>query len=322
MTNEIVTTNTQNVAPWVGVGTQGSWNSVEQAMNECGLNFTVQKKDALFNYSDNGIEYYDKIPGAQATVRVDTNEALGCVSDTYTPIQNLEVFSMLEPFVESGGLITSGGMTEDGLCFMVLDTGKMNFGGDNYQVNIMATNSFNGKYPAAIICSPVRIICQNMYRHLMGNKDNIARCRHSLNIESKLAAIQEATKVFANFKESFGNQVEHLKQLQAAHSIDEFVEYMFPYSNDKDAELLSQRALNARDRVDERRNHYINTYYNSSTNSDFGTCFALVNAYYDYMSHSMPTTKTDENYRSRRLSNIVGGQAASLNLIQYMCESK
>lgn len=320
MTETMELTTVEPKAPWIGVGKSGTWKSIDEAMDVCGLNFEVKKYDTEFHYEDEqNMTFYTTVPGVMATVREDTHAPLGVVSPTYQVVQNNDLFSMLQPFVDAGGVVTNGGMTYDGLCFMVVNMEQANIGGDYYNINIMATNSFNGKYPAAMICSPVRIICQNMYRQLMGNSDNIARFRHSLNVEGKIAAIKAAYEMFNNYKEDFNNEINNLKQLEAKHSIEEFVEYMYPYSN---ISSDSPRYQTSTEKIDEKRSLYINKYYNSSTNSDFGTCFALVNAYYDYVSHELPVKKSEEEYAGKRLSGIVGGTSIRPNLMQFMCESK
>lgn len=319
MTNNIV--QAKPVAPWIGVGPTGSWNEVSDAMEACGLNFTVTSEDVQFSYDEpvdgSTLTYYNTVPGFKVNVRSDTHEPLGCVSDTYQLIQNEEVFSMLDPFIKAGGVVTNGGMTREGLCFMIVHMDSKNIAGDDYEINVMATNSFNGRFPASIIWSPVRIICQNMYRQLMNNTDSVARFRHSLNIAGRLGAMKSAYDMFLDLDNGFGQQIELLKNRKAKHSIDEVVEMMFPYGNvDPD----SPHYQNSIDRVDERRAYYVNRYYNSSTNSDHGTCFALVNAFYDYMSHDVPVRSTEDEYKGKRLSKIVGGKMVNPKLMSFMCE--
>ena len=160
MTNEtqIVPTVAKPVAPWIGVGESGEWNSVMDAMDACGLNFHVTDKDLQFSWDDeqddgSALTYYNTVPGYKATVRTDTHDPLGVVSNTYHIVQNEDIFSMLEPFVKMGGTITHGGMTAQGLCFMIVTMENANVAGDDYTINVMATNSFNGAFPATLICT-------------------------------------------------------------------------------------------------------------------------------------------------------------------------
>lgn len=321
MTNAIAATvDMKPKAPWIGVGEHGSWNTVEEAMEACNLNFNVSKTDLKFQYDDNSnsnLVYYGNVPGYVANVRDTDHQFMGLVSDTYTLVQNKDIFCMLEPFIEAGGKVTAGGMTQQGLCFMVVTMENANFGGDEYTVNVMATNSFNGQFPASLICSPVRIICQNMYRQLMHNSDNVARFRHSLNIGGKLDAMRAAYAVFGDYKSSFSQYIDRLKDRKAKHSMEEVVEYMYPYSSVKPD---SKHYDSSREKVDEKRALYINKYYNSPTNSDFGTCFALVNSYYDYVSHDVPVRKTELEYRDKRFSSLVGGTMVKPKILSFMSE--
>ena len=321
MTNAMATLmNDKPKAPWIGVGRNGEWSTVDEAMRVCGLDFTVETKDLKFQYEDDSnpdLVYYGNVPGLVANVRSDSHALMGCVSNTYQLVQNEEIFSMLEPFIEAGGKVTAGGVTAQGLCFMIVTMEDANFGGDAYTLNVMATNSFNGQFPASLICSPVRIICQNMYRQLMKNTDNVARFRHSLNIGGKLDAMKAAYAMVGDYKSDFGMDIEKLKDRKAKHSIEEVVEYMYPYTN---TDPNSPRYDYSRENVDEKRALYINKYYNSPTNSDFGTCFALVNSYYDYVSHDVPVRKNELEYKDQRFSKLVGGTMVKPKILSFMSE--
>ena len=94
---------------------------------------------------------------------------------------------------------------------------------------------------------------------------------------------------------------------------------MFPYSKIDES---SKRFQSSRDAVDAARNAYITNYYKSPTNNPDGSCFSLVNAYYDYTSHSVPKRSTEADYKSKRLSSTVGGTMIKPKLMQFMCMPK
>lgn len=312
--------NAKPKAPWIGIGASGEWTDVQEAMAAAGLNFAVGSRTMEYQCKadDSGsFVTYNPVPGFKANVREDTDQFLGCVSGTYQIVQNEEVFSLLEPFIQAGGKITHAGMTDQGLCFMVAEVENASIAGDSYSINVMATNSFNGAFPAAVICTPLRIICQNMYRSLMGQSDSVARYRHSLNASQRLGAMKAAYDMFTSYNGQFSENVERLKLEKAKHSIEEFVELMYPYGN---AEEGTKRFVTSRDKVDDKRMQYIEKYYYSKTNSDQGSKFALVNAYYDFISHATPERADYHAYAGKRLSNIVAGTSVSNKLMQFMCE--
>lgn len=304
-------------APWIGCGTQGKWYSVEDALEACGLYFEVESLEAQVSYDEDGRTYFSRVPGVRANVRSDSHEILGCVSSTYRLVQNREAFSCLEPFLDNNGTITCGGMTSTGLCFMIVRMEVRDAGGDDYEINLMATNSFNAKFPTSLIWAPVRIVCQNMYRSLCNSRDNVAKYRHSMNVQGKLSSLKEAYDATLSFEDKFSRDVRMLKSRKSKHSAEELAELMFPYTV---TDSSSPRYESSRDRVDENRAYFVNRYYNSPTNSDHGTCFSLVNAYYDYVSHHVSARKTEDTYRDARLSGIVAGTFVKPKIMQFMCE--
>lgn len=72
--------------------------TAKEAIVQAGLAWKVAKRDVFFRGLDDIKEYDD----AKAIVREDTEAVLGIVGKRYVPIQNEEVFSFLDSFVDSG----------------------------------------------------------------------------------------------------------------------------------------------------------------------------------------------------------------------------
>lgn len=150
MTMEIVTQpRLDREAPWIGVGVSGEWTNYRHALEDANMDFYAvgQEAKTLMNYDEsNLVAFYETVPGIQVNVREGTNKILGVVSDNYGIVQNEDAFSMLEPFLSAGGVITHAGYTEQGLYFMVLKLRETQILGDTYDVDVMCVNSFNGAY--------------------------------------------------------------------------------------------------------------------------------------------------------------------------------
>lgn len=71
--------------------------TAKEAITAAGLNWKVSKRDVFFRGMDDLKEYAD----AKAIVRDDSDKVLGIVGGRYVPIQNEEVFSFLDTFVEN-----------------------------------------------------------------------------------------------------------------------------------------------------------------------------------------------------------------------------
>lgn len=310
----------QRKAPWIGAGKSGSWDSVTDALRECGLNFHVKSLKPSIEIDERlpitEVSYIEKkdVPNTWANVRTDSNEIIGVVSDKYNIVQNKIAFSLMQPVLDAGGEITAGGMTEQGLCFMVAQCEKFMTEAGELQMNVMVTNSFNGKYPLSVILSPTRIICQNMYRGLTKNKDNVLRIMHSI---TALDRVEEAKSVMSVMNDEILRTLERIKIAngKAMGNVDlkHYLKMAFPMP--KVSEEIAQIT---REKIEEQRERFLDIYYDASDNVAFhGRCLGFLNAYYDYMSHDIPNRRYSD-WEGRRLGKIVDGSSVRFNLINAL----
>lgn len=311
----------QRKAPWIGAGKSGSWTSVMDALKDCGLDFPVTAYKPSIEISkpvpNSNIAYIDRkdVPNTWANVRTDTNEIVGVVSDRYNIVQNKIAFSLMQPVLDAGGEITAGGMTEQGLCFMVAQCGKFMTEADELRMNIMITNSFNGKYPLSIIMSPTRIICQNMYRGLTKNKDNVLRIMHGISAAERVkdakSMMNEVNHGILAVQERI--RISSMKTMSSNVELKHYLKIAFPMPKvSKEMEQV------IRERIEEQRERFLDVYYNASDNMAFhGKCLGFLNAYYDFISHDVPNRKYND-WEGRRLGKIVDGSAVRFNLINAL----
>lgn len=290
------------VAPWLGIGVQGQWDNSFDALRDSQLDFDVRQEDMYWMRDDHGIVYNEKAP-MFANVRNTDDKLLGCVTPQYRIIQNKDAFSLIDPFIQgNNGVITNVGMTEDGLVFMVarVQVERM-IGGEPYEINLMATNSFNTKYPCQIILTPIRIYCQNMYRKL--TNDRVFLAKHTTTANERLLAIAKGNIVekkvlaFSNVIESY--QGKHMSQRQ----LEALIAMLFPYPKEG-----GPREVTYRLKTDELRQRFIDQYFDAPDNRVHqDTAFGFVNAYFDYLSHRSATRETSMAWADRRLSGMISG---------------
>lgn len=308
----------QRVAPWIGIGVQGSWHDYREALHDGQLDFTVEAKDAkveiITRGSWGGAAFYETVPGVQVNVMEGSNKILGCVSKQYGIVQNADAFSLLEPFTAAGGEITNVGMTEQGLCFMVLRMRQSVILGDDWDFDVMCCNSFNGAFPCSLIVVPTRIICQNMYRKLMGNNDMLLNIRHGRFAPDRLKAANHATGQLLSFQAAFGNQLEaaNAHELGRMWVKNEMMPMLFPYPKPGGPrEQLSMA------RIDQMREEFMDVYYDAPDNRKFhGKALGFINAYYDYLSHRNPGKNMPGDWSHRRLSGLVSGDAVKAKVLK------
>lgn len=322
MANQITIANRHREAPWVGIGVKGLWTDYREALYDAQLDFTVVPKDAKVEIVDpwgtgfgTSIINYETVPGVQVNLLEGSNKILGCVSSQYGIVQNRDAFALLEPFTQAGGVITNAGMTEQGLVFMVLRMRKEVLEGDDWEFDVMCTNSFNGAFPCALMMVPTRIICQNMYRQLMGGRsDALLHVRHGRNAHDRIEAASTVTgnvlQYISAFSASLG--MARNKQLSMSKLEDDLIPMIFPYPKPG-----GQREQTSRERVDQLRQEFIDVYYDAADNRKFhGTGLGFINAYYDYLSHRNPGKVMPGSWEDRRLSGLVSGNDVKLKAIK------
>lgn len=305
-------TTTNRTAPWIGIGVSGEWKDYRDALRAASLDFDVETRPAkVETFVDPTVVMYDDIPNTRATVRLSDEKVLGAVSDKYHVVQNSAAFSLLEPFTQSGGVITNAGMTEQGLCFMVLRMRRKVLLGDDWDFDVLCTNSFNGRFPLGLIITPLRIICQNMYRGLLNKHDGLLNVRHLRYAQDKLLAAQTATAGLLMYSQLFEDSLENLRHREL-DDIDAVVEMLFPYPKPG-----GKREWGSRKRVDGMREEFMDRYWDAPDNRRFqGSMLGFVNAYYDYLSHRDPGKNMPGSWADRRFSSLVSGDAVNQKLLK------
>ena len=298
MPNAIVQGN--RVAPWLGVGVSGQWDNSADALKAASMDFTVRQEQLFWQRDAGDIVFHETAP-MFANVRNEDDRLLGCVTPQYKVIQNRDAFSLMDPFLGNGGVITNVGMTEDGLCFMVARMEVEDIGNEPYEINLMLTNSFNTKYPCQIIMTPIRIYCQNMYRKLVN--DRVFLAKHTTTANERLQAIASGNalerKVLA-----FSNVIESTQGKKMSYNqMLTLVAMLFPYPKEG-----GPREVAYRQKTDDLRERFVDQYFDAPDNKAHqGTAFGFINAYYDYLSHRSCTRDMGGAWADRRLSGLVSG---------------
>jgi phage/plasmid-like protein (TIGR03299 family) len=295
-------------APWIGIGTEGEWTSPWEALQEADLNYSVEQVDA---FDDRGT----RIPGVVVNRREDTGEILGHVTDRYGVIQNLDAFSLLDPFSEAGGIIEHAGMDSNGMVFMVMRMPGQSFGfdGDSFDLYVCAMNSFNGSFPLAVFVSPLRVYCQNMFRKLVNGNDNVLRIKHGTFANDRIESARDATAMLLEYNDSFVNELDKMAmEKRSWKDVDDWIAKLFP---EVPVDDLHPRAAASNARIAEMRTVFLNEFYQAEDNLNYlGTKLGIINAYYDWLSHGLPS-RARTGYEERRFDNMMLGKAVDAKLI-------
>lgn len=296
------------IMPWLGMGTSGEWDNVGEALHMGGLDYDVEQVDA---WDDKGV----RVPGILVNRNRETGAIMGVTSDQYGVVQNEDAFSLLDPFCTAGGIIEHAGMTLNGMCFMVMRMPSMAFGfkGDEFELYVCAMNSFNTRFPLALIITPIRVYCQNMFRKLMERGDTVLLIKHGRFAEERILSASKASSLLMDYQHDFETQLDVDYNLPADSSkLDEFVERMLPLvpvTPDR------PRAKFSNERIEAQRREFVNDYYYTSDNLKYeGTKLGILNAYYDWVTHHVPI-RASAQFEDVRFSGLLNGTAVNRKLI-------
>ncbi len=186
-----------------------------EAIIHAGLNYEVEKRP-LFTYdtvnnnqninrNQNSSKQNSKteliipeieVPGFYATIRSDTEQALGVVGNDYEVVQNVNAFSFFDTILGSRkGILyeTAGALGKGERIFITAKLpGYIKVGRDDLIGQyLFLTTSHDGLGSITIAFTPVRVVCQNSLNAALKNSSNSVKIRHTASAAEKLKGAQE-----------------------------------------------------------------------------------------------------------------------------------
>lgn len=269
---------------WTNIGTDVMATSVEEALKQSNLNYNVVKHPVYAKVGDSDIV----LPNCVATVREDTNEVFGIVSDRYEICQNEEAFN----FVDSMDInIVKAGQTHTGMIYLIGKLPDVTVLRDTFTPYLIFQNGHNGFYTVKTTICPLRIVCQNQFNIAFKQSPNTISIQHSKQYAKKLAEAEKVIKSAVEYMGNFNDTAEELAMLKIGDdsNVHEIINAFFTLDDD-----LSDRQCKA---VMEKREQLF-TAYKADDNANFvGTAWGLINGFSDYITHkeTKNTKNKDEN---------------------------
>lgn len=194
---------------------------VKEALEACHANYDVKLtpvvalSDALVAAMDNG-DFINAamlrellVDNTKATIRTDTNESLGIVSDKYGVVPNSTAFEFVDkfcsgeltdrehtPVIETCGVLGHGErvfITAKMPNKIVLDAKR----DDLVEMYVVFTTSHDGTGAVRCVCTPIRVVCNNTLQ--LALKENIGRLsfRHSSKVLNRMDLLNKENAEFA-----------------------------------------------------------------------------------------------------------------------------
>lgn len=260
----------ERTTTWSGVGTDVSEKtSVDEILQKAGLDYTVTKEPV---YLRDGI----LVPSRIATIKSETREPIGLVSDRYEIYQNSDAFKFLEEIPDIQ--FVRAGETYNGMVYIIGKLPTLKVLDDEFTPYVIFQTSHNGWFSLRATICPLRIVCQNQFAMSFKNMTNTISIQHSKRLEGRIMEAQQLLKDTAIYMQGFTNTAEELALLKITDT---------DRSKICDAFFESAKAITERQKSSfEEKKSRFNLCYNDDDNGNFrGTAWGLVNALTDYETH-------------------------------------
>ena len=267
-----------------------------EAIEAAGLNWQVAK---LPIFLGDGQEIKDQY----ATVRLDTNQALGVVGSKYTVLQNKDAFSFFDGVVsvkeamyETAGALGSG----ERIWLLAKLPGYIRTVGDDItEKYLLLTNTHDGSGSVQVMMTPIRVVCQNTLNIGMATGTNKSKIRHTFNMGSK---VEEVRKTLGLINVQFNVFEEATRKLAAVDLTNEALQaYIKKCGLIPSGEETSTRAKNIMEEVSARWVSGLGATLPGAK----GTAWGAFNAVVEYVDYK----RGGENAEKRANSLLFGSGA-------------
>ena len=313
MSHEIAVTETgeammayQGEMPWHKLGTSMENADVADALAAANLNWKVLLRPTYFRQGKSLV----KIPQCQAVVRDTDQQLLATVGSDYSPLQNAEAFSVLQPACERHGVTieSAGALGVGDRVWMLARLPEQTevVQGDALRGYFLVMSGHNGWTSWTARPTPVRVVCNNTLAvALEGNKESF-KLRH---VASETAKIDQMTKMITRIIEQLVHSTKAFGKLAARHMTpDELFLYVSQVLNIDNVDASQVQPVSAR-----RRETIIDlAAHGKGVQFAPGTAWTAYNAVTEYTDHVRPAEAHNPRTITQANQSAVFGSNAKL----------
>lgn len=288
-------------ATWSSIGTDVSGTTtVDEILKAANLDYTVVKEPV---YLHDGI----LVPSRIATLKQETREPIGLVSERYEVYQNADAFRFLEEIPNIK--FVKAGETYNGMVYIIGELPSLTILNDTFTPYVIFQTSHNGWFSLRATICPLRIVCQNQFAMSFKDMQNTISIRHSSRIDSCIAEAQQLLKDTAIYMQGFTNTAEELALLKVNDAdrnriVDAFFESTKAITDRQKDALAEKKAR-------------LNMCYTDDDNANFtGTAWGIVNAFTDYETHR--ERKVSERTAETTFTQVTFDPAALTRLLSII----
>lgn len=212
------------------------------------------------------------VSGRKATMRMDTNKALGIVSDQYGVVQNSDAFKFIDtlctggentPVIECAGVLGHGERVFITAKFpeqIILD----NKSDDRVDMYVVFTTSHDGTGAVNCMVTPTRVVCNNTLNYAMTHNAGKISLRHTSGINGRLDLSNKENaefayrtlKMFDVYKNSLEQSFQHLRNINLSEKeLDDILAQVL--LSDSNIKLYRESGINHPDITSRGRNQFL-----------------------------------------------------------------
>lgn len=278
---------------WDGVGRSVNTKSMVDTLQQAGLDYDVALKPITLQ---DGTPIADRF----ATVRSD-GHVYDVVSSKYNIVQNRDAFEFVNYMSDEIEFLKAG-ETASGVVWVIARMEDVSILGDTFTPHVIFRNGFNGKVKISAAICPLRIICQNQFNMAFRNAANTAHIRHVMNVQERILEARETLLMSAEYMRSLKTMAEKMAVKRLNNSqVDRVIARMFPLPEGRALEKVNPFAMKT---LLDRRASFVAAYEHVDNTNFRGTAWGMVNAYTDFMTHTVPSGKTESRFENRFMKSV------------------
>ena len=271
--------------------------SLDVALKLSGLDFEVEKKPVYFNSTfgmtneagKNLPPKFTKIEGQFTTVRTDTMQPFGVVTDAYEILQNRDAFDFLDSLVVEGAKFeTAGFFKKNGAAsYITMSTEPMMILGDEFDPFMMISNGHDGGSAVKVCLTAIRAVCRNTAILALKKASNLVTVQHSKKMYDKLLVAQEVLLSNTKYMEELKIVAEELAVKPfSEEAFEALVRKLYPIEKEQ-SEIIQIRNL-------AQIEHLFRAYKQDDLQNFNGTAWKCIQAFSDAESHPLRFRKSNK----------------------------
>jgi|1_EtaG_2_1085319.scaffolds.fasta_scaffold03834_10 phage/plasmid-like protein (TIGR03299 family) len=275
--------------PWHNEGTPlGDPPTIPEALEKAGLNWMVCKKPTYYRKRQENGSYDLTETGHYITMRIDTCEPLGNVSQRYEILQNKDAFEPFEPLIDNGFKLETAGSVQDGRKVWILAKAPEKYlvGNDKIDRYILMYTSHDGSAGNCMRDTAIRVVCYNTLMWSLEKSSNAEyQFRHTASIREKVLDLKDnLTKSEGNFKKAI-DQMNRMREVSFTEELAGlYFEAVIPFLQNRGAKSNKELGIVKRDHATPVFDKLIHNFKEGAGNKG-ETLWDAYNAVTEYYDH-------------------------------------